>query len=138
MADAITLRVGNCEDECEELKKRVDANDERLDDTSDRVLSLEYWKKGNGARGAEIRLQDTEAGLRRIEDIDASPRLNVLEAEIKTLQNIADAKITEVVTASVHEALNLRDKTAIAYLKAAGPYAAAVAAIAVAILKMAK
>jgi len=63
MADALTERINNCRDDCEELTKRVDAVEELHAETSDRVAALEYWRNGNGARGAEVRIQDLEKNM---------------------------------------------------------------------------
>jgi len=126
MADA--FRINHCEEECAALDKRVDTVEEIGAITSDRVRTIELWRNGNGAKGAEVRLQDAEKSVRALEDADPDKRLNALEADVKVIQQVTDASIRF----SVGTALDERDKTAVARVKAWGPIVAAtVAALAV-------
>jgi hypothetical protein len=116
VADVLSEKLGRCEDECEELKRNVEAVNDRSDSISDRVLGLEYWRNGNGSRGAEARLQTVE-GI--VADIPA------MRADIEVVKIVADAKIER----AIKGVMDKRDKTVIAYVKAFGPYVAALAAV---------
>jgi hypothetical protein len=97
------------------------ANDERLDVHSDSINSLEQWRDGNGAPGAEERIRHVENHVRDCDRINIEPRLNELEANVKIVQRISDSSIQD----SVSHVLERRERTAIAKLKAWGPIIAA-------------
>jgi hypothetical protein len=125
MADVLNERITNCLDDCEELTKRIEAVEAVQDDLSDRVYKQEYWRDGNGARGAEIRLQCTEAAL---------SSLPAMKSDLDAVKLVADAKLIGIEDA-VGKAIDARNNTILAYVKSFSPYAAALAAILVAIFK---
>ena len=43
------------------VEERTDAHGKRIDEYRGRISRLEYWRDGNGSRGAEERLQRLEA-----------------------------------------------------------------------------
>jgi hypothetical protein len=123
MADVLTERITNCLDDCEELTKRVEAIETVQDDLSDRVYKQEYWRDGNGSRGAETRLQCVEQAL---------ADLPIIKSDLEVVKIIADAKlhnIAETVNGAVGTALSDRDKTTIAKVKAWSPIAVSALAL---------
>lgn len=134
MAD-LAIRVDRIEEDIKDHQVQLDETHDRLDVQSDTIQSIEQWRKGNGAQGAEARLQCVEEAAVKLAEERIGPRLNIAEADIQALQKIADGKLTAVVGETVKSALDARDKTAIAYVKAFSPYAVALAAILVAVFK---
>ena len=129
MAD-IEVRLGNIEGKVDEIKSELDEVLDRVDIHSAAIQSLDQWRKGNGAQGAEARLQCVEGAAYRLDTERVPERLNCAEADILALQRIADGKISDAVSISVHTAMDSRDKTAIAYIKAFAPWVAALLALA--------
>jgi hypothetical protein len=128
MASALEVRLENVAGDCTELAKRVDAMETIQDDLSDRLYKQEYWRDGNGARGAEARLQDVEK---------AAAELPGIKADLAVVKLVADAKL-EGIEGMFTKTLDARDKTVLAYIKAFGPWIPAIAAIGIAIIKVAK
>jgi len=62
MSDAI--RPQDLKEQVDELKIKVSACEDCGDSVSGRVVKLEYWRDGNGAKGAEERLQAVEEGVK--------------------------------------------------------------------------
>jgi len=85
-----------------------------------RVVSLEHWRDGNGARGAEERLQDVETQLRENERRYQSDAV-VIEKSI--------AAATEKLWDRLLVYFKNREKAWIEYLKAYAPYVASAASI---------
>jgi hypothetical protein len=132
--DDIVVRVDNLEDCAKENKGKINEIEDRLDLHSDSIRSLDQWRKGNGAAGAEERLQITEAVVLGYQRLRLPERMAINEADIEVLQRIADGKISDAVKESVRSTLDARDRTAIAYLKALGPYLATIVALIAAII----
>lgn len=130
MADEaiLQLRLRNIESDCAEIKTDVEGLDSKLDSISDRTQALEYWRDGNGARGAEARLQCLEQYSIDLQKANLRPRTLQLEADVRVLQNVTDATIMKSVRETVNDAMDLREKTLIAKLKAWGPIVAAICA----------
>lgn len=137
MAD-IDMRLNHIEGKMDEIKSVLDEVLDRVDTHSESIRSLDQWRRGNGAKGAEDRIQGTEVAALSYYTSRVPERLNCAEADILALQRIADGKISDAVSISVHTAMDARDKTAIAYLKAIGPAIAAIAAIIVALIGVLK
>jgi hypothetical protein len=135
MSDALESKVGHCEEECAELQKCLDEEHDRLDTHSDAIDRVTRWAlEGNGA-SAEARLSVVESDVMILRDTNAGHRLNCAEADIQALQKIADGKLSAAVGESVKTAMDARDRTVIAYVKAFAPYAAAAAGILIAVFK---
>lgn len=124
MADEaiINIRFDTLAKDCEETKCRVSEAEDAIAGLSDRTRSLEYWRNGNGASGAEERLQAVEDGLLYYSRERIPQRLNCVEADMAAVQRIADHAIEHGVRGAVNDTLDKRDKTAIAKIKAWGPY----------------
>jgi hypothetical protein len=119
MADLV-IRVGNLEETAIDHRGRLDEL-EGLSDIHSKVIDgIEQWRKGNGARGAEARLQHTENAVHELQVQRLPERVGVVECDITALQKIADGRITAAVSETVKTTLDARDKTAIAYIKAIG------------------
>jgi hypothetical protein len=98
-----------------------------MDELEKRVLKIESWKNGNGARGAEVRLQDVEN--------------DVLELKGKCVTYMTDEATEKMVQAAFRgfvAAAQNKDKTAVAKIKAFAPYFATIGAIATALLTVLK
>jgi hypothetical protein len=124
MAD-IVIKLDVLSDAIKETKAKQEEIESRIDIQSDSINSIDQWRKGNGAKGAEGRLQCVEGSLFELQTERLPARMSLAEADIQALQKIADGKIETV----VRSALDARDRTVIAYIKAFGPYAATIAAI---------
>ena len=122
--EVIRSKLETIEKDCEEIKDKIDELDNRLENISERTLTLEVWRNGNGARGSEARLQDVEDGLMAYSRERIIPRLNCVEADMQAVQRIADHAIQTGVNDAVNATLDKREKTTIAKIKAWGPYAA--------------
>jgi hypothetical protein len=129
----IAFRVGHVEEDIRDHKARLEEHEDRLINGADAINRIDQWRNGNGAQGAEARLQCVEEVTYEIQKIRIPERLNLAEADIVALQRVADGKIADAVSATMKTTLDARDRTAIAYIKAFGPYAACVAAIAAAL-----
>jgi hypothetical protein len=124
MAD-LAIRVDHCEEDIKEDRGRLDEAEGRLDTHSDAINGIEQWRTGNGAQGAEARLQTVEG---KIED------LPVIRADVAAAKLVADAKL-EVIEGSITSVLDKRDAKAIAKVKAWGPIVAAGSIVLVEIIK---
>jgi hypothetical protein len=102
-------RLTHLESDIVEAKGNIGECLDRLEDHSEQLHSLQQWRKGNGAKGAEQRLQAVEGAIYDYHVNRIPQRLNVVEADIEALQKIADARIGEAVTASVKHHLDERD-----------------------------
>jgi len=125
MADIVVLdiKVSNLEDRCKETVSRVDAIEEIVDVRGDRIRSLEIWKNGNGARGAEMRLQDVEGILASVKScID----------KVSSDENIA--RIAQIAAKGVVDNARTKDRTVVSKVKAFAPYFAAACAMIAAVL----
>jgi hypothetical protein len=119
----IAIRVEHLEEDTKEIKSSLDLEHDRLDIQGGQIRDLEHWYKGNAAKGAEARLQCAEE---KLEDLPA------IKSDLAVVKLVADAKLTGI-EAAVGHALDRRDRTVLAYLAKLGPFAAAIAAIIVAI-----
>lgn len=118
----INIKLDNIESDCIEIKTKIDNLDEEISTLSDRAYALEMWRNGNGAKGAEARLQHLESCQAELAENRVGPRLNMLEADMVAVQRIADNAIQTGVQGAVNDTLDKRDKTTIAKVKAWGPY----------------
>lgn len=141
MSDIVLLehKIDGLGEDVRGLTGRFDEIDRRLDDHSDRLGVVEIWEKGNGVtRGAEVRLQGVESFGQTLDKENISSRLNMAEANIETLQHVADRAILEGVQGAVNDTLDKRDRTFIAKMKAWGalitPILAAIAIVLAAVL----
>jgi hypothetical protein len=80
-----------------------------------RVINLEHWRNGNGAKGAEERLQGVEQGLRQIE-------LRHHHEEIGAKQLVNEQ--LSGMRADIMAVVQRRDKALVERLKAFAPYVA--------------
>lgn len=137
MADEaiINIKFDTLEKDCEETKGRMTEAEDAIEGLSERTRSLEYWRNGNGAAGAEERLQAVEDGLLYYSRERIPQRLNCVEADMAAVQRIADHAIQNGVQGAVNETLDKRDKTAIAKIRAWGPYFATAVVLILGILE---
>ena len=127
-------RVGAVEEDIRDIrvcqKEYAGRLDELEDDgisRSDRLLNLEIWHKGNGARGAEARLQGVENDIMTLREcLGASKSEEAIE------------RIVAATARSIVKGARDRDRTAVEKIKAVaailGPICAAVAVIIAAIV----
>jgi hypothetical protein len=127
MADVIVLdnRIGAVEGAVKELKDGVSALDDACDSHSDRLLNLEIWKRGNGAKGAEDRLQATETTMASLKECLRSAQSD------EAIERIATAAANGVIASA-----RTRDKTTVAKLRALGPLLTGAAALLAAIVTL--
>jgi hypothetical protein len=129
MADVISEKLGRCEDDCEELRKRVDMEHDRLDSQSDTLERLAHWALEGNGESAESRLRNMERSL------EVLPEMQTTLAAVRL---VSDAKLSDIkteVSGAVKTQMDARDRTVIAYVKAFAPYAATLAAVLVAVFK---
>jgi hypothetical protein len=132
LVDDIHAQGENWSTEIKEIKLRFDNFEERLDSHADMLSALFHWKNSNGSPGAEERIRKATEGMADMDRTNIAPRLNMIEADIRVLQNITDSTIRAGVQTAVTDTLDKRARTAVEILKAWGPIlAAALAAIAV-------
>jgi len=126
IADFVELRgrVDGTEKACTDHRDRLDRHDNILDDHEKAIEKINQWRTGNGARGAEDRLQEVEDGLFAYARERIIPRLNCIEGDVAAVQLIADHAIQTGVNEAVNTTLDKRERTTIAKIKAWGPYAA--------------
>ena len=138
MAD-LAIRIDRIDEDIKEHRTDLDEAHNRLDIQSDAIRGLEYWRNGNGAQGAEARLQCVEEMALALARERIVPRLAVVEADIRAVQAIADNAIRAGVQEAIHTTLNAREKTMLARIKTWTPIVsaalAAAAVVLVAILK---
>jgi hypothetical protein len=130
MADiaVIEIEVANLSERCSETYRTARGLEDECSELSDRTHALEMWRNGNGAKGAEARLQAVET--------DVSDVKSCIErvASDESIARIAKEAVKGVIN-------NARDKdrTLVSKAKAFAPYFAAgcmlVATVATAILK---
>jgi hypothetical protein len=135
MEDLTDHRIKACEEENEALRKCIDTNEALLTEHSDAIARLNRWAlEGNGT-SAENRLKHIEDMIMALEKTNIGERLNAMEADMDILQRVTDATIKQ----SLVTAMDERDGTAIARLKAWGPIVAAgFAAVAVVVQALVK
>jgi len=115
MADiVIETRLAAAEADLKDHEKRLDELDGRDDAHSDRILSLEHWRNGNGARGAEARLQYVEGEMEELRGCLGASKTD------EAIERIAAAAARSIVKGARE-----RDRTAVEQVKAWAPYFAA-------------
>ena len=85
----------------DDAKIKLQEIEDRLEIHSEAIRTLEQWKSGNGAKGAEDRLQVAENGIHAYQMLRIPERVNLAESDITALQCIADGRIGEAVKISV-------------------------------------
>jgi uncharacterized protein (DUF305 family) len=106
-----------------ELEGLISECDGRLDEQSAEIQSLNQWRKGNGAKGAEDRLQSVEEGMKEI-------RVGITDGDI--------SKIALAASSLIVGTARDRDRTFVMKLKAVGPIVAAICALVVVIIQALK
>ena len=119
----LKTKVEHLKEETAEQKIRIGTCEELCGEQSDRIYKLELWRGGNGARGAEDRLQGVEEKVDRHEketiDTDADHRFGILEADMEVQRRFTDNLIRDTVT----DVLDKREQTLMARLKIILPVA---------------
>jgi hypothetical protein len=125
MADIVILesKVDVLTKDVHEVRDRVDELEDDGASRSDRLLNLEIWKRGNGAKGAEVRLQEAESAMVLMKEC-----LQRAQSD-EAIERIAAAAANGVIS----NARN-RDKTTVAKLKAMGPLFTGIAALVAALV----
>ena len=109
MANSIVLenKVETIAIEVKDLGDRVDELEDAGSSRSDRLLNLEIWHKGNGARGAEIRLQGVEKDVMMLREcLGASKSEEAIE------------RIVAATARSIVKGARERDRTLVEKIKA--------------------
>jgi hypothetical protein len=124
MADAILdIKIDNLEKDCAETQGIVRGLEAECGDLSDRTHRLEFWRDGNGAKGAEARLQGVEVNI-----VKLSACVEKVASD-DTIARIAQVAVKEVIGNAKG-----RDRTAISKVKAFAPYFAAGCALVAALV----
>lgn len=124
MADAILdIKIDNLEKDCAETNGIVRGLENECSDLSDRTHRLEFWRDGNGAKGAEARLQGVEVNI-----VKLSACVEKVSSD-ETIARIAQVAVKEVIGGARN-----RDRTTISKVKAFAPYFAAFCALMAAFL----
>ena len=129
MSDILTIehRVGTVESGVRELKERVGVVEDDCDGYSTGLLKMATWRDGNGAKGAEARLQEVEKGVTLLKECLGASQTD------EAIERIASAAARSIVKGARD-----RDKTAVEKMKAVGallgPILSAGALIAAAII----
>jgi hypothetical protein len=134
MADIILLesKVDAVTVDVKDIKDRVDELEDEGSCRSDRLLNLEIWKRGNGAKGAEDRLQAQEA-----KSMETERAITALKECLQRAQS--DETIEKIATAAANGVISNarnRDKTTVAKLRAMGPLMTGAAALVAAIVTL--
>ena len=128
LSNDIRLQGENWSIEIKEIKQRFDGFENRLDSHADMLGALFHWKNSNGSPGAEERIRKSAASISEYDRENIAPRLNMIEADVRVLQNITDSTIRTGVQGAVNDTLDKRDRTAIAKIRAWAPIIAALLA----------
>lgn len=134
LATVIGTKMDILAENDKDLQGRFDEVDSRLDNHSELLRSLKQWRDSNGGPGAEERLRCAERFVTAIDKENIPPRLNMAEANIVTLQHVADREILKGVQGAVTDTLDARARTFVEKLKAWGPIIAALCAMAGSVL----
>ena len=94
-----------------------------MSEISDRTYRMEIWKDGNGARGAESRLQEVEGILASVKSC-----IDKVSSD-ESISRIARAAVVGVI-----DNAKKRDMTVVSKVKAFAPYFAAICMIAATVL----
>lgn len=103
-------------------------------DIAIRVDDLERWRDGNGKPGAAAILADHEKRITANECQDEGQ--DAILAQMKIDNAVSKATEKQVIVAAVREAMSTRAKSKEGMVRAFGPYAAAIAALAATILPL--
>ena len=117
MADiaVIGIEVANLKDKCEETYRTVGGLEDECSILSDRAHALEQWRNGNGAKGAEARLQTVETDM---------SSMKVCIDKVASDESIA--RIAREAAKAVVSNARDKDRTLVSKVKAFAPYFAAV------------
>lgn len=109
MADIIVLdsKVVALESDVKEIQHDLISLDEECTSHSDRLLHVELWKNGNGARGAEARLQGVEHDVLTLKECLGESKTD------EAIERIASAAARSIVKGARD-----RDKTVVEKVKA--------------------
>jgi hypothetical protein len=119
MADIVLdNRLATLEGCARDLKERVSVLDDDNDGYSTRLLKVETWKDGNGAKGAEKRLQEVEDDVVKLKEcFGASSADDAIE------------RIASAAARSIVKGAREKDMTTVAKMRAAGPLLTGLAAV---------
>jgi len=97
----------------DEAGRRVVALEDAQEQISDRLYSLEEWRKpSDGVTiGAEVRLQKMEGRIYEYDCAQVIPALGLLRADVDAVQKIADNAIKVGVNEAVNATLDARERT---------------------------
>ena len=129
MADIIVLehQVSALESDVKDIQKDIKRLDCESGEQSDRILVAEQWRNGNGARGAEARLQGVEHDMLALKECLGASKTD------EAIERIASAAARSIVKGARD-----RDKTVVEKMKAVGallgPILSATALVAAAII----
>ena len=132
MADIIVLehQVSALESDVKDVRDKLEDLDDASTSHSDRLLNVELWKNGNGARGAEVRLQGVEHDVLTLKECLGASQTD------EAIERIASAAARSIVKGARD-----RDKTVVEKVKAVSsilsPILAALAVVLAAVLSAA-
>ena len=119
MADIVLdNRLGSLESDVKEVRDQVDDLEDACTSHSDRLLNIEIWKRGNGARGAEARLQEVEDDVVKLKECFGASSTDA------AIERIASAAARSIIKGARE-----KDMTAVAKLRAMGPLLTGIAAL---------
>lgn len=126
MADIVfDNRLKVVEGDVKDIKDRMEDLEDVGISRSDRLLNLEIWKRGNGAKGAEARLQEAEVEIVKLKEcFGASSADDAIE------------RIASAAARSIVKGAREKDMTTVAKMRAAGPLLTGAAALVAAIVTL--
>ena len=123
----LEIKIDNIASDVKDIKTDLETIEDVQDAMSATVDHIEQWRRGNGAKGAELRLQEVEKTTMEVK--------NCMErvASDERIEQIAAAAVKGIVGNA-----KLRDKTFVAKLQSIGPIFLGVAAVITAIAAVLK
>ena len=119
MADiVIDNRLLSLEGDVKDVEDRIETMDDRCVRHSDRLYAVEIWKNGNGAKGAEARLQEVEGEVVKLKECFGASSTDA------AIERIASAAARSIVKGARE-----KDMTVVAKLRAMGPLLTGIAAL---------
>ena len=109
MSDILTIehRVGTVESDVRDLRERVGVVEDDSDGHETALVKISTWRDGNGARGAEARLQEVEKGVTLLKECLGASQTD------EAIERIASAAARSIVKGARD-----RDKTTVERVKA--------------------
>ena len=126
MADIVfDNRIATVEGHIKDLREQVSVLDDDNDGYSNRILKIETWRDGNGAKGAEKRLQEVEDDVVKLKECFGASSTD------EAIERIASAAARSIVKGARE-----KDMTTVAKMRAMGPLLTGIAALVASIVTL--